>query len=148
MEQFPLNLSRRCRAALWELAIILNIQLLYVISVICYIYMIINFNNKFNIYTNNVILGAQNIQVQIRLVGEVAWGDRSYLQLFNIIIRRCLQYMKFSLLGRNYFDPNLKATLHEHNLEIWPGFLTAMCQYESNIMLNVDLSFKVNFNKL
>ncbi|XP_050295935.1 piwi-like protein Siwi [Anthonomus grandis grandis] len=85
----------------------------------------------------------QNVQVNIRMVGEIAWGDWTYLQLFNIIIRKCLAFMKFHLLGRNYFDPTLKATLHEHNLEIWPGFLTAMRQYENSIMLNVDLSFKV-----
>lgn len=34
--------------------------------------------------------------------------------------------------------------IREHNLEVWPGFLTSMRQYEQNIMLNVDLSFKVN----
>ncbi|CAG9764078.1 unnamed protein product [Ceutorhynchus assimilis] len=85
----------------------------------------------------------QNIKVEIRMVGEVNEGDYHYLQLFNIIIRKCFNYMNFQLLGRNYFDPNLKVAIHEHNLELWPGFLTSMKQYEQNIMLNVDLSFKV-----
>ncbi|CAG9764076.1 unnamed protein product [Ceutorhynchus assimilis] len=85
----------------------------------------------------------QNIKVEIRLVGEVHWGDYHYLQLFNIIIRKCFNYMNFQLLGRNYFDPNLKVSIRDHNLELWPGFLTSMKQYEQNIMLNVDLSFKV-----
>ncbi|KAL1488051.1 hypothetical protein ABEB36_015421 [Hypothenemus hampei] len=51
--------------------------------------------------------------------------------------------MDFQLIGRNYFDPKQKMTIREHNLELWPGFLTAMRNYEQNIMLNVDLSFKV-----
>ncbi|CAG9764075.1 unnamed protein product [Ceutorhynchus assimilis] len=85
----------------------------------------------------------ENIKVEIRLVGEVHWGDYHYLQVFNVIIRKCFNYMNFQLLGRNYFDPNLKVSIRDHNLELWPGFLTSMKQYEQNIMLNVDLSFKV-----
>lgn len=87
--------------------------------------------------------GGENIHVTTRMVGEVKWGDYHYLQLFNIIVRKCLTYMDFKLLGRNYFDPNLKITVPQHNLELWPGFLTSMRQHEQNILLNADLSFKV-----
>lgn len=50
-----------------------------------------------------------NIRITIRMVGDLAWGDRAYLQLFNLIIRKCLAFMKLELVGRDYFDPNLKV---------------------------------------
>ncbi|XP_076274990.1 piwi-like protein Siwi [Rhynchophorus ferrugineus] len=58
--------------------------------------------------------------VSIRLVGEVNWGDWHYLQIFNLIVRRCLESLEFKLLGRNYFDPMYKVTIPQYNLELWP----------------------------
>lgn len=34
--------------------------------------------------------------------------------------------------------------IRDHNIEIMPGVLTSMRQFESNIMLVADLSFKVS----
>ncbi|XP_076274954.1 piwi-like protein Siwi [Rhynchophorus ferrugineus] len=81
--------------------------------------------------------------VSIRLVGEVNWGDWHYLQIFNLIVRRCLESLEFKLLGRNYFDPMYKVTIPQYNLELWPGYITSMRQHEKQIMLNIDLNFKV-----
>lgn len=53
----------------------------------------------------------ENVRITIRLVGDVAWGDFHYIQLFNIIIRKCLTYMQFQLVGRNYFDPNARVSI-------------------------------------
>lgn len=53
----------------------------------------------------------QNIRISVRLVGDVAWGDRHYLQVFNIIIRKCLTLMKLQLVYRDYFDPQSKVSL-------------------------------------
>lgn len=51
----------------------------------------------------------ENVTVNIRMVGEVAADDYHYLQLFNIIIKKCFTYMNFQLIGRNYFDPKMKV---------------------------------------
>jgi len=51
----------------------------------------------------------ENVTVNIRMVGEVTAGDYHYLQLFNIIIKKCFTYMNFQLIGRNYFDPKMKV---------------------------------------
>lgn len=54
----------------------------------------------------------ENIRITIRLVGDVEWTDYHYIQLFNIIIRKCLMFMQFQLVGRNYFDPNAKVSIY------------------------------------
>nr|CAH7761897.1 unnamed protein product [Callosobruchus chinensis] len=85
----------------------------------------------------------ENIRVTVRIVGDVSWGDQHYIQLFNIIIRKCLTFMKFQLVGRDYYDPNSKIPVHEHKLELWPGYFTSIRQHENNILMACDVTFKV-----
>ncbi|KAJ8967856.1 hypothetical protein NQ317_018350 [Molorchus minor] len=63
--------------------------------------------------------------------------------LFNIIIRKCLTFMRLQLVGRDYYDPNTKIAVPEHRLELWPGYYTSMRQHEKNILMNCDVKFKV-----
>ncbi|XP_044264767.1 piwi-like protein Siwi isoform X2 [Tribolium madens] len=84
----------------------------------------------------------ENIRITIRLVGDVAWGDMHYIQLFNIIIRKCLALMGLQQVGRNYFMPDNKIVIQEHKIQLWPGYFTSMRQHEKDILLNVDLQFK------
>ncbi|KAJ8925852.1 hypothetical protein NQ315_009704 [Exocentrus adspersus] len=85
----------------------------------------------------------ENVRIAIRLVGDVAWGDYHYVQLFNIIIRKCLWFMQLQLVGRNYFDPHARVSIPEHRLELWPGYYTSMRQHERDILMNCDIQFKV-----
>ena len=34
-------------------------------------------------------------------------------------------------------------TPHTHRLELWPGFITSILQYETNVMLCADISHKI-----
>lgn len=46
-------------------------------------------------------------------------------------------------MGRNYFDPKGSMPVPQHKLEVWPGYVTAVQEYEGGIMLNCDASFRV-----
>ncbi|XP_063905421.1 piwi-like protein Siwi [Zophobas morio] len=96
-------------------------------------------NDSVELFAND---GQENIRITIRLVGDLARGDIHYLQVFNIIIRKCLALMGLQLIGRNYFMPDAKIVLSEHKIQLWPGYFTSMRQHESDILLNVDLQFK------
>ncbi|CAG9813111.1 unnamed protein product [Phaedon cochleariae] len=85
----------------------------------------------------------EQVRITVRLVGDVAWGDHHYIQLFNIIIRKCLAFMQLQMVGRDYFDPNSKIAIPEYKLELWPGYYTSMRQHEQNILMNADVAFKV-----
>lgn len=85
----------------------------------------------------------EKIRITIKFTNELALGDYMYIQLFNIILRNCIDLMDFQLVGREYFDPNLKTDLRQFNLEIWPGYVTSILQFEDNIMMCVDVSHKV-----
>ncbi|XP_044744657.1 piwi-like protein Siwi isoform X2 [Coccinella septempunctata] len=84
-----------------------------------------------------------NVQIIIKQSGVLAWGDWTYIQVFNIIIRKCLHLMRFELIQRNYYDATAIEDIPNHPIRIWPGFFTSIRQYEQKIMMNVDLCFKV-----
>lgn len=58
------------------------------------------------------ILGASgdneggNVVVKVTAVKLLQPGDFQYIQLFNIIMRRCLHYLKLVLVGRDFYDAN------------------------------------------
>lgn len=65
-------------------------------------------------------LFAENNEVKyrltIRIVGETTKSDAQRLQVFNILMRRCLGHLKLQLVGRNYFDPAAKVKEKCHNI--------------------------------
>ena len=46
-------------------------------------------------------------------------------------------------MNKNFYDPTLAHMVPQHKLEIWPGYVTAVAEYEGGLMLNLDVSHKV-----
>ncbi|ODM91519.1 Piwi-like protein 1, partial [Orchesella cincta] len=66
-----------------------------------------------------------------------------YMQIYNLVVRKCLFGMGLDEIGRSYFDtaavidhPNLK-------IQLWPGYATAVKQCEKGLLLCVDVTHKV-----
>lgn len=51
----------------------------------------------------------QRFRITMRFVGEVMKSDSHRLQVFNIILRKCLGFLNLQLVGRNYFDAAAKV---------------------------------------
>ncbi|KAL3288101.1 hypothetical protein HHI36_002551 [Cryptolaemus montrouzieri] len=83
------------------------------------------------------------VRITVKRVGELSWGDYHYLQVFNILIRKCLRLMELQLVGREYYDCNAQINIPDHRLCLWPGYHTSIRQYETSIMMNTELTFKV-----
>lgn len=49
------------------------------------------------------------IDVTIRKVADLHRGDYQYLRVFNIIVRKCMEFLDLKLLGRNFFDPRSRV---------------------------------------
>ncbi|KAK5647282.1 hypothetical protein RI129_002174 [Pyrocoelia pectoralis] len=84
-----------------------------------------------------------DVRISIRLVRDVAVGDYQYLQLFNIIMRKCLSHLKLQLVGRNFFDAVAKISIPEHQMELWPGYVTSIRQHENDILMCCEITHKV-----
>ncbi|XP_078036019.1 aubergine [Augochlora pura] len=85
----------------------------------------------------------QKIRITIRFVGDMVKGDQHYLQVFNIIMRKCLDLLKLQLVGRDYFDARSKIEVRDYHLELWPGYATSIRQHENDILMCCGIIHKV-----
>jgi aubergine-like protein len=83
----------------------------------------------------------QDFEISIQLTNELE--PRQCYQLYNIIFRKILRLMKLKQIGRHYFDPSKPAVIPQHNMELWPGYITAISEYDGGAMLNIDVAHKV-----
>lgn len=60
----------------------------------------------------------QHITITVRLVGDMLVGDIHYIQFFNIIMRKCYEFLELKLVGRNYFDPKSKVSITSDGINI------------------------------
>lgn len=81
------------------------------------------------------------IIIIIKFVGKGSSFD--YIHLYNILFRKIMYKLKMTNIGRNFFDPRGGITVPQHKLEVWPGYITAIQEFDGGIMLNCDASFKV-----
>jgi len=83
----------------------------------------------------------QEFEITIMLTNELE-PNQCY-QLYNIIFKKILRLMKLKQIGRHYFNPALSNSIPQHNMELWPGYITAIGQHDGGSMLNIDLANKV-----
>lgn len=85
----------------------------------------------------------ERMRILIKLVCDVTPGDYAYIQIFNIIMRKCFHLLDLQLMGRDYFDPIAKVDIPEFKLQVWPGYKTTINQYEEKLLMVVEITHKV-----
>lgn len=68
---------------------------------------------------------------------------RDCIHLYNVLFDRVMKTLKYLRYNRKQFDPSKPMLIPQHKLEIWPGYVTAVDEYESGLMLCLDVSFRV-----
>ncbi|KAK2142285.1 hypothetical protein LSH36_977g02059 [Paralvinella palmiformis] len=67
----------------------------------------------------------------------------SCVHLYNIIFRRVMSILKMCQVRQQYYDPHSAVPVPQHKLEVWPGYVTAVNEYEGGLMMLVDVSHRV-----
>ncbi|XP_035713881.1 piwi-like protein Siwi isoform X2 [Folsomia candida] len=83
------------------------------------------------------------VEMTIHLVATLTPTDVMYLQVFNILMRKCLEFMELEELGRHFYDRHKAIVINAHRLELWPGYKTSIRNHEYDILLGVELTHKV-----
>lgn len=65
------------------------------------------------------------------------------VHLYNVLFERIMKILKFVRFGRKNFDPSAPKMIPQHKLEIWPGYVTAVDEYEDGVMLCLDVSHRL-----
>ncbi|KAK7111216.1 piwi-like protein 1 [Littorina saxatilis] len=64
-------------------------------------------------------------------------------QLYNILLRKIMSLMKLVQVGRYYYNPATPSKVREHQLEVWPGYITSIGEQEGGLLLLLDSSHRV-----
>lgn len=65
------------------------------------------------------------------------------VHLFAVLFSRIMRSLEFIRFGRKNFDPSAPKIVPQHKLEVWPGYITAVDEYEDGVMLCVDVTHRV-----
>ena len=83
------------------------------------------------------------VRVSLSLKHRKKLGDRSCIQFYNVQFRKIMESLKMVQMSKNYYDPTVAHMVPQHRLEIWPGYVTAVHEYEGGVMLCLDVSHRV-----
>ncbi|XP_022822730.1 piwi-like protein Ago3 [Spodoptera litura] len=65
------------------------------------------------------------------------------IHIYNVIFRNIMNDLQLVRIGREHFNDRAGIPIPQHRLEIWPGYVTAVCEYEGGLMLTLDSTHKV-----
>lgn len=98
---------------------------------------------KITVLTSMQSIDNVQIKTTLKLTNELEPSSPMCMQLYNIIFKRILTYINLVPIGKNYYSSSQAITNHQRKLEVWPGFVTSILQFEKNIMLIADVSHKI-----
>ncbi|XP_028133641.1 piwi-like protein Ago3 [Diabrotica virgifera virgifera] len=85
----------------------------------------------------------KTISVKLIYKKKKNMADYDCLHLYNVLFKRIMNKLKYTAIGKNYFDTNSKHLVPQHKLEIYPGFAIAVDQQEDGLMLCLDPQHRV-----
>lgn len=82
---------------------------------------------------------------QVKLVITFKRKKRLFecIELYNNLFSRIMKFLKFVQFAQKKYDPSEPIIIPQHKLEIWPGYVTAVDEYEGGLMLCLDVSHRV-----
>jgi len=92
---------------------------------------------------SNLRSDGSTVEMEFTLVGEVTKEDGNYVSLMNSIIRQCLKLLDLTMIKRNYYDAREALRMPEHEIDIWPGYLSTIHRHEKEYLLGVEIVHKI-----
>ncbi|KAF0765863.1 piwi-like protein Siwi, partial [Aphis craccivora] len=85
----------------------------------------------------------QIVIITLKLTSVIEKGDYASIQVFNILLRKCLANLNLTQVGRNYYDAVAKIDIPNHRLQLWPGYETTIGMFDCGLLLRAEISTKV-----
>lgn len=84
-----------------------------------------------------------NTNVEITVIFKRKKKMTESVQLYGVLFDRIMKLLKFIRFGRKNFDPTEPKVIPNHKLEVYPGYVTAVDEYEDGVMLCLDITHRV-----
>jgi aubergine-like protein len=88
-------------------------------------------------------LDGQAYNVTVTFSKSINESDNELYTFYSIFFKNLMRKINFERIGRNCYNPKQATFLTQHNLEVWPGFYSAMQKLESGPLMMIDLTSKV-----
>ncbi|XP_055911029.1 protein argonaute-3 [Eupeodes corollae] len=84
-----------------------------------------------------------NSDVEIRIMYKRKKSLKDCINMYNILFDRIMHTLNYIRFDRKQFDPSAPKIIPQHKLEVWPGYITAVDEYEDGLMLCCDVSHRL-----
>lgn len=89
-------------------------------------------------------------EVTLKFVQKKSPSDPDCVRLYNLLLSRIFKVLQLCPIGagakgksKSYFDPINKHVFAKYKLEVWPGYVAAIEQFDGGVFLQLDSSSKV-----
>lgn len=93
--------------------------------------------------TTFVSKSADNTEIEVRLLFKKKESLKNCIQLYNVLFDRVMKTLNFVRFDRKHFDPTQPKIIPVAKLEVWPGYVTAVDEYDEGLMLCCDVSHRL-----
>ncbi|XP_030079059.1 protein argonaute-3 isoform X2 [Drosophila hydei] len=84
-----------------------------------------------------------NKDIEIRILFKKKESLKNCKQLYNILFDRVMKTLNYVKFDRKQFDPSRPKIIPTAKLEVWPGYVTAVDEYDGGLMLCCDVSHRL-----
>ncbi|GAB1293874.1 Piwi-like protein 4 [Apodemus speciosus] len=96
----------------------------------------------------------ETVKITLTLTSQHFPNSPVCIQFFNVIFRKFQNYTsrifkKLSMyqIGRNFYKPSEPMEIPQYKLSLWPGFAISVSHFESKLLFNADVNYKVLRNE-
>ncbi|XP_073816374.1 argonaute 3 [Musca autumnalis] len=105
------------------------------------LYLPILLPNKLTTYVSKSV--ADNSEIEIRVMFKRKETLKNCIHLYNVLFDRVMKTLHYVRFDRKQFDPTSPKIIPQQKLEVWPGYVTAVDEYEGGLMLCCDVSHRL-----
>nr|XP_021490857.1 piwi-like protein 4 [Meriones unguiculatus] len=89
----------------------------------------------------------ETVKITVTLTSELFSSSPVCIQFFNVIFRKIFKKLSMYQIGRNFYKPSEPMEIPQYKLSLWPGFAISVSRFESRLLFNADISYKVLRNE-
>uniref|UniRef100_A0A1A9WEW9 Piwi domain-containing protein n=1 Tax=Glossina brevipalpis TaxID=37001 RepID=A0A1A9WEW9_9MUSC len=81
--------------------------------------------------------------IEIRILFKRRETLKDCIHLYNVLFDRIMKTLNYVRFDRKQFDPTSPKVIPQQKLEVWPGYVTAVDEYEGGLLLCCDVSHRL-----
>ncbi|ALC39198.1 AGO3 [Drosophila busckii] len=104
------------------------------------LYLPIMLDKELTTYVSN---SKEGTKIEVRILFKKKESLKNCLPLYNILFDRVMNSLKYVRFDRKQYDPSCPKVIPIAKLEVWPGYVTAVDEFDGGLMLCCDVSHRL-----